>query len=689
VIADDLDRLFRHPARPRVVELGAGPEPPALIRRLPAGAPHAALWGAWFGGGAILLRDPITWQPLEHAADAFDLLDRQPEARRSSEDALGGGWLACLGYAPGHSWVGYFDHVLRWRPATGWRFETLGLSGRQSETDEALARARSELDEARSEQVVRPPSCTGSAMPDFDASPGAQQGHLAAVEWGIARIGRGDFYQVNLCTRLRASFSGRSAELFADAADRLRPAYGAMIDTGSGESLLSFSPELFLQRHDDHVRTAPIKGTSPIDADPNGRGLAHSAKDVAENIMITDLMRNDLSRVCRPGTVRVERLLEVQQHPGVWHLVSTVGGDQHPGTSVGDLLRATFPPGSVTGAPKLAAMDGIAALEPQSRGAYTGALGFCSPAGRTELSVIIRTFEVTGDRVELGAGGGITADSVPIREWYECLHKAQPLVTAAGARLSPGLVPAPPPIPEELRAAGLIETLLSRDGVVLRLAAHLARLERSCSELYGIVPGEDLGRRLQLLAASSGGQRLGLRTRVIPVEDRLEIGVDSWVAPEPPRRVRLVLSERPDWSWRHKWADRTRLQAAEAAVRFETVDESLALPYFTTAAGSVAETSRGNLCWLGPDGVWRTPPEDDHTLPGITRRELLGAWTDRGQLAEIRRADPDELRAAAAILTTSSISGLVIVEEIDGHRLPVSPKLSLEVADLNRRLDFG
>ena len=210
--------------------------------------------------------------------------------------------------------------------------------------------------------------------------------------------------------------------------------------------------------------------------------------------MIVDLMRNDLSRVCRPGTVAVEELLGVQPHPGVWHLVSTVHGELADGVGTADLLPATFPPGSVTGAPKLAAEQGIAALETEPRGAYTGSLGLVSPAAGTDLSVIIRTFETTGDRLELGVGGGITADSVPIREWYECLHKAAPLVTAAGARLADDLADEPGPPDPGLVAAGVFESVLVVRGEAVRLAGHLARLDRSCRELYGLGPARRAGR---------------------------------------------------------------------------------------------------------------------------------------------------------------------------------------------------
>ena len=167
--------------------------------------------------------------------------------------------------------------------------------------------------------------------------------------------------------------------------------------------------------------------------------------------MITDLMRNDLSRVCRPGTVRVEQLLELQRHPGVWHLVSTVAGDLRPGTARADLLRATFPPGSVTGAPKSARRRASQRLEPQARGAYTGALGFLSPTARRRTQCDHPDVRDLRRAVELGVGGGITVDSVPIREWYECLHKADRWSRRVAPSWPPSSRHPPPPYPERSR----------------------------------------------------------------------------------------------------------------------------------------------------------------------------------------------------------------------------------------------
>ena len=203
------------------------------------------------------------------------------------------------------------------------------------------------------------------------------------------------------------------------------------------------------------MTTSPIKGTTKRSEDPDGSLLRSSAKDAAENIMITDLMRNDLSRVCAPGSVAVTGLLEIQPHPGVWHLVSTVTGALAEGVSPADLLAATFPPGSVTGAPKSSAVRAIAAEERAAR----GGLHRCrrSDHGRRSGRAERADPHLRGvrRRVELGVGGGITVDSVPVREWQECLHKAEPLARAAGSRLVDGLDDRPARSPRAARAGGV------------------------------------------------------------------------------------------------------------------------------------------------------------------------------------------------------------------------------------------
>ena len=253
---------------------------------------------------------------------------------------------------------------------------------------------------------------------------GYSKGVLAIRE----AIRNGDVYQVNLCRRLSAPLpAGFDVLGLAAALAEANPAPHAAtvrLDT-AGLAVASASPELFLRRRGDMVETRPIKGT----AAPEGQFLA---KDRAENVMIVDLMRNDLGRVCEYGTVEVPDLCREERHPGLSHLVSTVRGRLRAGVGWAELLAATFPPGSVTGAPKLAALDVIRRLEPVSRGVYCGAVGWVdtdSVAG--DLNVAIRTFWVEDGGLHLGTGGGITWDSTPAGEWEETELKARRLLAIA------------------------------------------------------------------------------------------------------------------------------------------------------------------------------------------------------------------------------------------------------------------
>ena len=239
--------------------------------------------------------------------------------------------------------------------------------------------------------------------------------------------------------RLDGHFDGSAAELLARALTRVQPAYGASFDTPHG-AIASLSPELFLRRVGDELVTAPIKGTAPRDADPAVAAAAlarleRSGKDAAEHVMIVDLMRNDLGRVSAYGTVTAPRHPTSEAHPGVWHLVSRVRGRLRPGVGNRDVLRATFPPGSVTGAPKVQALRVIAESELTGREVYTGAIGFASPVAGLELSVAIRTLELRDRHLWLGVGGGIVADSDPGAELEEALVKARPIAAAVGSSI--------------------------------------------------------------------------------------------------------------------------------------------------------------------------------------------------------------------------------------------------------------
>jgi para-aminobenzoate synthetase component 1 len=260
-------------------------------------------------------------------------------------------------------------------------------------------------------------------------------GYLAGVREVRRRIREGEVYQVNLCRVLEAPLPdgadpwGLAARLAAG-----NPApYAGVVDV-PGTRVVTASPELFLARDGDLVTSSPIKGTAP-----DAAGLL--PKDGAENVMIVDLVRNDLQRVCRPGTVAVPSLLRVEQHPGLVHLVSTVEGRLAPGSGWPELLAATTPPGSVSGAPKSSALRAIADLEPVPRGPYCGAVGYVdADRGTARLAVGIRTFELAGGVLRFGTGAGITWGSDPVREWDETELKAARLVGLASTTTETGRV---------------------------------------------------------------------------------------------------------------------------------------------------------------------------------------------------------------------------------------------------------
>jgi para-aminobenzoate synthetase component I len=259
--------------------------------------------------------------------------------------------------------------------------------------------------------------------------------YAAAVEEVQRAIARGDVYQVNLVQHLAASFAGDAAAVAAKLR-RFRPLVPDPFH-GDGWAIVSASPELFLARRGSRIWTAPIKGTRPL-----GRAdeLRESAKDAAEHVMIVDLERNDLSRVCVAGTIRWPELMVTRALAGVEHMVSTVEGQLREGVGLAEVLAATFPGGSVTGAPKIAAVDHIAALEPVGRGAAMGALGRVRGNGDLDLALTIRTFAIAEDTIHLWVGGGVVWDSDPAAEVEESLAKARPLLDALGAPLPQALL---------------------------------------------------------------------------------------------------------------------------------------------------------------------------------------------------------------------------------------------------------
>jgi para-aminobenzoate synthetase component I len=286
---------------------------------------------------------------------------------------------------------------------------------------------------ARSRPLVGRPARSWPGAPGPWSSSLDQQGFEARVGSIRASIATGDVYQVNLTRRLSAPLPpGADALALGSALAVGNPAPHAAVVRipGLGVELASASPERFLRRDGDVVSSSPIKGTAPTAA-------ALTAKDRAENVMIVDLVRNDLGRVCEWGTVEVPALCAVEEHPGLVHLVSTVRGRLRAGVGWPGLLDATFPPGSVTGAPKLAAVDHIRRLEPVPRGPYCGAVGWVDADRRAgDLNVAIRTFWFDAGEVHFGTGGAVTWDSEPAREWAETELKAARLLDVAAGALA-------------------------------------------------------------------------------------------------------------------------------------------------------------------------------------------------------------------------------------------------------------
>jgi para-aminobenzoate synthetase component I len=264
--------------------------------------------------------------------------------------------------------------------------------------------------------------------------------YLDAVSRVREYILAGDIFQTNLSQRFEAPLHERPWDLYLRLRTRNAAPFAAYFDMPDG-AILSASPERFLRADaTGRVETRPIKGTRPRGIGPEhdgalGQALTESPKDRAENLMIVDLMRNDLSRVCLPGTVRVPELFALERYATVHHLVSTVVGQLAPGTDAFDLLRAAFPGGSITGAPKVRAMEIIAELEPSQRSVYCGSIGYWSVTGALDTNIAIRTMIAPADRprVYFNAGGGIVADSDPAQEYRETLDKARGMIDALAA----------------------------------------------------------------------------------------------------------------------------------------------------------------------------------------------------------------------------------------------------------------
>lgn len=445
----------------------------------------------------------------------------------------------------------------------------------------------------------------------------AEKDYLSTVDRVKDWISAGDCYQVNLTFPVTGTVYGSPLALYARLRERQPVRYGGFVGdpTGAGggsEAIISLSPELFIEKRGRRLLTRPMKGTAPRHLPPET--LRDSVKDRAENLMIVDLLRNDLGRVAAAGSVRVERLFEIEAYPSVWQMVSEISAELAPGgEGLGEefaaLLRAVFPCGSITGAPKIRAMQIAGELEAAARGLYTGALGWRSPAGDLRLNVAIRTLVVGADRqARLGLGSGIVADSDPAAEWRECLLKGA-FVHAA----DPGL--------------RLIETLRLSAGEYPALAGHLARLSRSAAWLgFACDPPVVTGALRELAADKAVGD---WRVRLTLGKDGQPEVAAFPLQPEPagPRRAWLAAEaiDADDPLRRHKTTERGLYDAALQRI---AGDPAVFDVVFVNQRGELAEGARSNL-FVERDGILLTPPLGSGALPGVLRGELLASGRAR------------------------------------------------------------
>ena len=444
-------------------------------------------------------------------------------------------------------------------------------------------------------------------------------------------IRNGDSYQINHTYRIKGETYGDPLALYRRLRDRQPGRFGAYIEH-DGNFLLSQSPELFIARDGDTLKAMPMKGTASA-LSAVASALSDDPKNQAENVMIVDLLRNDLSRISLPGSVTVPNLFEVARHGDVLQMTSTVQGQIKPDVSLFDIFKAVFPCGSVTGAPKKRSMEIIQELEPEDRGYYCGALGWLDPNGNFAFSVPIRTVEIAIDRQShastftLGIGAGITNDSDVKQEWQECHIKSAFLMDLPSA-------------------TGLFETIAVIHGEPQRLQSHIQRMRASALALR-ISFDSAIAEKLILDACVSLDKNLSHRLRLDLAANGV-LSVSSAVIHQTNEPVKIfwakdilsgdVTMHSGDALLRHKVSERTLYdQAWQEATKLGGFDA-----LFCNEQGFVTEGGRTSI-FVKPQGSseWLTPPVSAGLLPGVMRAALL--------------ADP-KMNAREANLTIKDVS---------------------------------
>ena len=470
-------------------------------------------------------------------------------------------------------------------------------------------------------------------------------------------IRSGDIYQLNLTFKAKFNLEGSPLALYRDLRLKQRVAYAGIVDTGD-VTILSASPELFINQHDRMIETRPMKGTAPRAGTPEGESemrhtLSTDIKSRAENLMIVDLMRNDLGRIADLGSVSVTDLFTVETFKTLHQMTSGVRAHLKDGVGIVDILKAIFPPGSITGAPKIRAMELIRELETEARGVYCGAIGRFSPDGSAQFNVAIRTAVIDRKGAgEMGIGSGIVADSDGPKEYAECLLKMKFLT-------------------DPVRRFELIETMLyvPGDGIWLR-GYHLARLAASAAYFGFVYDAVKVRDAIDAAIATQADKRL--RVRLLLDEDG---GVSATATPQPETPadavMRYVISDTrinsTDLFLYHK-TTRRELYDREWKHYSETLGADEVI--YLNENGELAEGSRTTI-FLERDGQLVTPRLAAGLLPGTLRAALI----DDGRAVEAQLTIED-VNTARVIYLGNSVRGLVRAE-------PLVPRLAVDHRNKN------
>ncbi|BBO83977.1 hypothetical protein DSCO28_45430 [Desulfosarcina ovata subsp. sediminis] len=541
----------------------------------------------------------------------------------------------------------------------------------------------------------------------------SREAYEAAVERIRDYIAAGDVYQVNLSQRFEMGFAGDAYSLFSTLYQMNPAPFFAYINAGDHQ-IVSTSPERFLQQRGRRVETRPIKGTRPRGQTPEAdrqmqAALSESPKDDAELSMIVDLMRNDVGRVCSGGSVVVSQHKRMEAYRNVYHLVSVVEGTLAEGRGAVDLIRATFPGGSITGCPKIRCMEIIDELESRRRHVYTGSIGYISFHDTMDLSIAIRTATVVDKRILFSVGGGIVFDSDPADEFVETLHKGETLMRVFrgadkaavvekdggpwawmdGRIISQAEAMVPATDLGLQYGFGFFETIRVEKGAACRLAAHLERFNRSWTALFGSLPPdltwEDIitqvvtknslekGAAAVKLLATRGDTAASrfngtLLVTARPYVHRLtalgRVGLNLITYPAP-RLTHLA---------DHKTLNYLFYYLAGAWAREKGADEAVVL----NPDGSLSETNTASILVVSGKTVLR--PRSPHALPGVMQAAVCRWFAENGFSLADQAITPQSLADADTVLLTNALMGPVPALSLDGRPLHVEHRLCEQLA---------